>query len=156
MRAAEQSATQRDPLTLPAGELVDSSVEQILYAEHAGHFGQMQATQMFRGAFVAVEQVFQHGQVRQQTVFLEDQTDASFVQGHELAARLPVLITEAHGCTLHAFQTGDKSQQAGLAAAGASEQSGHTGQRDFMVHFEPEVLAVAQVRTNLQLHILAT
>ena len=94
----------------------------------------MQAAQCNWRALVAVQQIVAHRQMRQQAVLLKYQANTPLVQRHELLLGLPDLIAKAHLGIGHALKAGNDPQQAGLAAAGTTKQSGNAVQGQLAIH----------------------
>ncbi len=122
--AGEQGATDGDALLLATGKQSRPATQQVPDAEHVDHLGEVAMTLQRPGEPPAVEQVLPHGQVREQTAFLEDIGGSAAMPRHKYIA-VGVgedLVSDHNPGVIGTDEAGNRVDQRGLAGARAAEQ----------------------------------
>ncbi len=116
-----QGTRQRDPLLLPAGQLVRPQRGQTAIQRH--HLHQRLDAPLFLtlAAFKAKTDVAGDGKVREQRAILRDEADAAQMRRHPAAAVAHGLPLQQDLAAVRNFKAGDDAQQGGFAGAGRAD-----------------------------------
>ena len=120
LRIANERASERDALALPAGELARLAVEQSLDVEEA--CGALDAARDLRALQLAHTQaegeVLPDGHLRVQRVVLEDHGDVAVARGHVVDDAL----SDPDVAVGERLEAGEQAEGRGLAATGGADQ----------------------------------
>ena len=121
LRVTNDSAAQRDALTLTTGQSLRLTVEQLLDGQDLGSFTDQLIDLILRllAELEAERHVVIHGHVRIQSIVLENHRDVAILRSnvvHETIADVELALGNL-------FQTGDHAQGGGLTAARRANQN---------------------------------
>src|SRR5690606_10083941 len=116
-------ACQGDPLLLAARDLVRVAAFDVLEADQCQHFGHTFAAIGARPASQAETDIGSDIQVREQRVILEHDADVALFGGNTMACAAHHPAVDAYLSRGKRLETGDATQDGGLAAAAGPEQA---------------------------------
>jgi hypothetical protein len=119
-RLREESAAERNALTLAARQLSRRTVNQVTYPQKFDDFAQARVLRgpLLQGAAMRIEQISTHRHMRKQAGFLEDIADAALVRRKKFSSLivLPYFVADREAAR-QAVEAGHAAQDGRLAAA---------------------------------------
>ena len=122
-RGGRQRAGQRYALLLAAGKLMRIAGGVCRQADQIEHFSGALSARVGRGLAQPEGHVIDHAQMREQRIVLEYEADATLL-GRDVEPRAAhACAIDADGAAVDADEPGNRTQQCGLAAAGAADDA---------------------------------